>query len=170
MEAAVIYFIQAGADGPIKIGYTKERIQGRLNNMQVGNPAKMRLLGTAAGDKEDEKALHGKFHKHRIRGEWFDPAPEIRALIRSGLVALAPLVEDSSYLGDPEDPEGGALARVAWQQYRPALDFDYLGNILAGNIRRWAFVPKSRLYNFCHLTGIPADVIRPDLADPRSRL
>ena len=73
----MIYFIQQGATGPIKIGYTKKTIQYRMSTLQTGCPEKLQLLATAEGGRLEETAIHGLFAKHRMEGEWFKPAQEI---------------------------------------------------------------------------------------------
>ena len=76
-----VYFVQSGDGGPIKIGLSCP--QGwltRLSHMQTGNPAELRLLRTVRGDKSVEAKLHKQFKDSRIRGEWFEPTPELLAL------------------------------------------------------------------------------------------
>jgi hypothetical protein len=79
----VLYFIQEGQDGPIKIGFTDENINRRLTQLQTGNPKKLVCLGTRAGGEQDELNLHCLFAAHHIRGEWFSPAPELLDYIQS---------------------------------------------------------------------------------------
>lgn len=76
-----LYFIQEGADGSIKIGWTEKELAKRLRALQTGNSRELRLLG-AIGDatKATELLWHQRFHPYRVRGEWFWPAP---ALIRA---------------------------------------------------------------------------------------
>ena len=74
----MIYFIQVGDDGPIKIGYAS-RVSTRIGALQVSNPAPLRLLASTRGELDDEARVHRKFAEHRLRGEWFSPVPEILA-------------------------------------------------------------------------------------------
>jgi hypothetical protein len=76
----VIYFIQAGATGPIKIGYSC-RPPARRSNLQTAHYEELRVLATLPGDKDDEQTIRRKFKKHRIRGEWFYPAMQILVYI-----------------------------------------------------------------------------------------
>jgi len=69
----MIYFIQQGKDGPIKIGYTENAIEKRLGNLQNASPRQLVVLGTLQGDKIEEHLIHKKFHMCQIRGEWFHP-------------------------------------------------------------------------------------------------
>ena len=68
-----VYFIQAGEDGPIKIGFSKD-VESRLTDLQVASPEELRLLRTIEGTKEDEAHVHYLFSSYRLRGEWFEPA------------------------------------------------------------------------------------------------
>src|SRR5574341_1136092 len=76
----MIYFIQQGEFGPIKIGYSADPV-GRLRNLATSTHVELRMLATVDGDADDERALHEKFAHHRIRREWFKPAAEILAYI-----------------------------------------------------------------------------------------
>jgi len=66
----IVYFIQASADGPIKIGSSKN-VRKRLREMQTSSSKKLNLIVGESGGKERESALHAIFHEDRIRGEWF---------------------------------------------------------------------------------------------------
>ena len=82
MTVGTIYFIQAGGiTGPIKIGYTKNQANVRKKCAQTYNHLALELLADTAGTQPEEKALHGRFRRYRIRGEWFNPAPPIMELI-----------------------------------------------------------------------------------------
>jgi len=69
----MIYFIQVGHDGPIKIGYVKNKgaVKQRLSTLQIGNPKKLCLIGYIHGYRKEESHLHSKFKAFNIRGEWF---------------------------------------------------------------------------------------------------
>jgi hypothetical protein len=69
----MIYLIQQGEDGPVKIGYTGGDVRQRLANFQTGHSETLHLRAAVEGTLEDEKDLQrcmGEFH---IRGEWFSP-------------------------------------------------------------------------------------------------
>lgn len=78
---SLVYFIQRGEDGPVKIGYSKN-VRGRLSQLQGGMPERLRLLGVLDGGKTEEHRLHRYFAAHAISGEWFNPAPELLAFIQ----------------------------------------------------------------------------------------
>jgi hypothetical protein len=77
--SAFVYFVQAGARGPIKIGFTWN-VKRRMDALQTGCPRKLILLGTIecenAQDREAE--LHRRFADLRIdRSEWFRWSPAL---------------------------------------------------------------------------------------------
>lgn len=83
----VIYFVQEGADGPIKIGCTVLP-RSRVQNLQVANPRELRLLGLMDGGTEQEDSLHDEFRETRVRGEWYEPTPELLAGIEANTFSL----------------------------------------------------------------------------------
>lgn len=75
-----VYFVQADNGGPIKIGFS-ESPKDRLAALQVNTPSKLRLLAVIEGTNENESALHKRFQKHKIQGEWFRPDQEIMEFV-----------------------------------------------------------------------------------------
>lgn len=75
---AVVYFLQAGDDGPVKIGFTKN-LGTRIEDLQCGRSERLRLIGHRPGGRQEEKALHLRLAAHRLRGEWFKPSAEVLA-------------------------------------------------------------------------------------------
>lgn len=73
---SLIYFVQAGEGGPIKIGYSVAP-EERVKDFQCGNPWKLRLLRAFPGGVEEERELHARFAADRMHGEWFKPTPEL---------------------------------------------------------------------------------------------
>jgi hypothetical protein len=67
-----LYFIQAGEEGPIKIGIASN-VTKRLSMLQIGNAEELRVLALLECHPSVEDLLHGRFAEGRIRGEWFDP-------------------------------------------------------------------------------------------------
>lgn len=74
-----VYFVQAGEDGPIKVGYSNH-VEGRLASLQTAHHAPLRVLLKVPGGLALEAALHAALAPHRLRGEWFRPAPEVLRL------------------------------------------------------------------------------------------
>ncbi len=77
-EKAVIYFIRVGDVGPIKIGWAKHGARSRLLELQISHYEELKVFATIECDSVlDETRIHDKFRGLRIRGEWFEPAPEL---------------------------------------------------------------------------------------------
>ena len=93
----VIYFIRNGEDGPIKVGYTEDNAEYRLKSLQTGNPDELTLLGEIYGSKDDERKIHKKFEKHKLRGEWFNPENDLLSFI-SNKIEKADLMEINTQL------------------------------------------------------------------------
>ena len=73
----MIYFVQMGKNGPIKIGKTAN-IKERLKVFQASSPYKIKLLYYKKCFKPPlEYELHKKFKAERIHGEWFHPSKKI---------------------------------------------------------------------------------------------
>lgn len=84
----MIYFVQAGDGGPIKVGFTNN-IERRFSSATTDNPADLKILGVCSGTSRYEKALHARFHAHHVRGEWFADCSEIREFIGKNCTAHA---------------------------------------------------------------------------------
>lgn len=78
----LVYFIQAGTGGPVKIGRSMNPTE-RLPTLQTGNPSVLRILATMPGGPVVETSMHALFAKERVRpnGEWFHPSPELLGFI-----------------------------------------------------------------------------------------
>lgn len=79
----MIYFIQAGESGPIKIGYSSD-VAIRLGCMQSDNHELLRILGVIPCRKRGRRAkptkeikLHSMFAHLRIHREWFSSDPAL---------------------------------------------------------------------------------------------
>ncbi len=87
----MIYFIQHGKDGPIKIGTTSGNnpasIVYRLMSLQGGTPVKLRIIGFCKGGKKEEMLLHKGMRPFRISGEWFALRDELIDLIKNLSIA-----------------------------------------------------------------------------------
>lgn len=79
-EPGTVYFIQAGPAGPIKIGVTNE-MPRRLKMLQNGNHEALSVIATVEANRRYEQLMHRRFYLHRLRGEWFRPAPDILAFV-----------------------------------------------------------------------------------------
>lgn len=79
-----VYFIQSGAGGPIKIGFSDDPGR-RLAQLQTGHSGPLALMGWIQGDVSRERELHARFRADRIRedGEWFRPSEALLAYVTS---------------------------------------------------------------------------------------
>jgi hypothetical protein len=76
-----VYFIQSDA-GPIKIGHSDVGARSRLSQLQTSSPIGLKLLKVLPGTIKLERELHRKFAQYRLRGEWFQPSPELLEFIK----------------------------------------------------------------------------------------
>lgn len=92
----MIYFLQCGEDGPIKIGHTQGSVVGRVNQIQQASPYILRVLGVHEGVHADEIGLHKQFSEFRFRNEWFHPVEPIFKHIadRGGMRLYHPMVRN----------------------------------------------------------------------------
>lgn len=88
----LVYFAQAGDDGPIKIGFALRDVEARIRELQTANAEKLTVLRVIDAGVSYEKALHRRFAVDKIRGEWFHPSEELLRFI----------AEVVRYPGDPD--------------------------------------------------------------------
>lgn len=86
-EKGYVYFIQAKNSRRIKIGYTSESPQDRLEAMQTGSPEKLELLGFERAPRRREKELHKLWKPSRLHGEWFEESSELLQYIQENACA-----------------------------------------------------------------------------------
>lgn len=124
-----VYFAQRGTLGPVKIGRTRQ-LSSRITALQSVCPEEVALLGQLPETDIAEARLHAEFRRHRIRGEWFHPAPEILELAAAGKRIYAagycheipdPLTEDWLLI----QRYAGTLRRVG-----PRSPFDLVSDML----------------------------------------
>lgn len=78
----VVYFLQRGKNGPIKIGFSRNPKQ-RITAIQAYCAEKLRVLLILPADAEKrEKAIHEQFQRFRLKGEWFEPSQDLCDWIR----------------------------------------------------------------------------------------
>lgn len=76
LQGSRVYFAQAHWGGPIKIGYSF-MVEQRINTVAGCLPFDLVEIGSFPGYRFQEHFLHCWFAKYRIRGEWFQPVPEL---------------------------------------------------------------------------------------------
>jgi len=69
-RAGVVYFLQKGRRQVIKIGYSGDHEERRLN-LQVATSDRLRLIATIPGNRAVEAVLHKRFREHKITGDWY---------------------------------------------------------------------------------------------------
>lgn len=80
-----IYFLRAGKDGPVKIGWAKT-VDARRKNLQTANHETLSVIRKIDdGDQRQEKRLHWHFRDAHVSGEWFRFDPEMLAVDPAGL-------------------------------------------------------------------------------------
>jgi len=71
-----IYFLRAGQDGPIKIGFTAV-LERRLAQLRAGSSIALCILGIYRGTKSGEAAIHRWFNDEWLHNEWFAPTQRL---------------------------------------------------------------------------------------------
>lgn len=72
-----VYLIKCSATKALKIGWTEDPVEKRMQTINHGNPYPLEIVTFFSGTKRDEKAAHKLFHKHHLRGEWFQFSDDI---------------------------------------------------------------------------------------------
>lgn len=121
--ASFVYVIQAGEDGPVKIG-SAARPTWRVGELQVANWQELKLRASIPikGCGYYEKLAHGIAASKCVRGEWFDLTP--REAVETILAAL--------HLKQKTPTPLKALVAEGWDQdakpyrkhVRPVLQYD----------------------------------------------
>lgn len=90
----MIYFIRAGDDGHVKIGWTRDEntLAVRHQTLQVGQPARLSVIRTINAQKFTEGWLHEFFAHVRVAGELFTFVDDMLTIDPP----LAPLPQDDS--------------------------------------------------------------------------
>ena len=76
----MIYFVQRGNGGPVKIGRAVDH-HARIRSLQTASPEPLLVLAIAPGGAARESMIHQRLKPHRLSGEWYQPVPELHALI-----------------------------------------------------------------------------------------
>ena len=71
-----LYLMQAGEDGPVKIGRANDPIR-RVTELQSGCAQRISLRAVLPGRGSEERGVHQAFRHSRLHGEWFTPASAI---------------------------------------------------------------------------------------------
>jgi hypothetical protein len=70
----VIYYLQSGENGPIKIAATNHaRLDRLIADCQALNPQPLLLRALYIGDATAESRQHARHASDRLHGDWFNP-------------------------------------------------------------------------------------------------
>lgn len=91
----IVYFIQQDVTYAVKIGFTAnlKSLAIRRHSLQTASPYALRIVHYLEGDVEVEQALHKRFERDRLIGEWFKPSVELAECIGEHKAAAARLQE-----------------------------------------------------------------------------
>lgn len=81
-DKGIIYFCRAASGGPVKIGYAGDA-EKRLRALQTSHHSELTLLNAIEGSHADEQALHKRFAKYRLKGEWFKYTGPVKRYIEA---------------------------------------------------------------------------------------
>ncbi|APL94105.1 hypothetical protein AI27_06475 [Sphingomonas sp. BHC-A] len=143
-----VYFLQHGASGPVKVGYSK-RPEKRIATIATSCPDPIVVLAVIDGSHALEQRIHRAFRAHRYRGEWLRPTDEVISFVT--LCASASSAEIERRLADME---GAARENLA--------DLDASGQAFAAIFRLGvcAYVKKHGAGTLSHHSGIARRRIR----------
>ena len=83
----MIYFIQAGENGPIKIGKSDDP-ERRLKDLQTAHYEELELLHVWDHEDDgewDEPKIHAHLSEYRRHGEWFNPHENVFKFINDNM-------------------------------------------------------------------------------------
>jgi hypothetical protein len=80
-----IGFVYAISNGThLKIGWSTSHPQlSRVRDLQVASAHELDIVGAFIGTQTDERSTQQRFGPYRVRGEWFQDVPQIRAYFKS---------------------------------------------------------------------------------------
>lgn len=81
----MVYFITCSTETAVyvKIGYTNKSVKDRLASLQCGCPLHLKAVVAFEGNRLDERAMHQRFRKSNLWGEWFILSDEILEFLHS---------------------------------------------------------------------------------------
>jgi hypothetical protein len=82
----VVYFVGGDQVGMVKIGRSFSA-EGRLQDLQIGSPVRLRIMATLPGGRHRERELHREFSAYHSHGEWFRLEGALREFIADLVVA-----------------------------------------------------------------------------------
>ena len=75
----MIYFLRAGTDGHVKIGWSRDdaSLKRRIATLQTGQPLPLAVIRTIEAERWVEGWLHGFYAGVRAAGKWFAFQPDM---------------------------------------------------------------------------------------------
>lgn len=136
-----VYFIQAGSDGPVKIGFAAD-VRRRFVKMRTDSPEPLAIIGVEPeGDRAREQELHRLYDADRLQGEWFAPSQN---LLRHALPL--PKLNNAPSRQLYADKES-ALARYLFNHEMTGLEFATLLGCSPASVSQWISgiqIPQSK--------------------------
>ena len=128
----MVYFIQYGNDGPIKIGMVcgnnKKSVGYRLASLQGGTPIRLKIIGYCQGEEKEEEMLHKNMRKYRVSGEWYALKKEEIELIKN----LTPTIDEDRKLFE-ETISADELVREIQDEFDLNIYYKRLSRFLTTN-------------------------------------
>lgn len=148
----MVYFIRAGESDAVKIGCALSA-EARLEQLQLGNPHKLKIIRTIPGGRKIEAAAHKHFAAHRVRSEWFT--------FNDGMMAWEPPLaltskkHKSMSLRQLLAEYNGAIVR--------SIDVARACGLTRQAIGQWKVVPLAHLETVAKLFGKHPSELRSDI-------
>ena len=76
-----VYAIESNR-GSVKIGWSGNPLR-RMETLLREDPGELRIIGSVPGTKMDERAIHARLAKYRLRGDWFRMEGEVVKYVKS---------------------------------------------------------------------------------------
>jgi hypothetical protein len=153
-----IYFIQAGKDGPIKIGWSVEP-ERRLQDLQCAHYETLHIVRLMDAEKPSERLIHQMLQQYHIRGEWFRSVKEV-------IEIPPPLVNKpvvSPVVNGPVSAPGQAHAEAKRRVGGSAALGRLLG-LTRQAVNQWSDkVPVLYVLEIERITGVSKHDLRPDI-------
>ncbi|HEV7806516.1 MAG TPA: GIY-YIG nuclease family protein [Solirubrobacteraceae bacterium] len=100
----MLYAIQVGGEGPVKLGFTTRDPVARLKDLQTSHHEQLHLRAAWDGDAADERRLHRCFAGVRLKGEWFTYTAELQAFVEACMSGVAPALSEVAAVTGRRDP------------------------------------------------------------------
>jgi hypothetical protein len=147
--------------GRVKLGFSEDPGK-RFNKIASDAPFPCDLLGYWPASRADELALHAKFKKIRVHGEWFAVTEDLLSTISAKVIPM-----DKSQVRFRIGDDDTILAVWRKTQKQNAKVISKAMGINQSTWSRWERgtlrVPAERVPKLSMLTGIPRHELRPDI-------